>query len=99
MVGNIKMELLDPAGGRWSLNELEAGLFILAKSEPTLVINKSQRDSAWEPGPVTAAVGPGKKYDVGPPPLKGKDGAANDSRRAPMGPVGVLSVTAGLLGI
>ena len=31
--------------------------------------------------------------------LKGKDGATNDSRRAPMGPVGVLSVTAGLLGI
>ena len=75
-----------------------------------------------EAGPVTAAMGPGKKYGVGPnrglraligPPralqgaqisrprgvLKGKDGATDDSRRAHMGPVGVLSVTAGLLGI
>ena len=31
--------------------------------------------------------------------LKGPEGATDDSRRAPMGPVGVLSVTAGLLGI
>ena len=36
-------------------------------------------------------------FSIPHPPLKGLDGATNDCRRGPKGPVGLLSTTAGLL--
>ena len=38
------------------------------------------------------------RYSIPRAPLKGLDGATNDSRRAPKGPIGPLSTTTRLLG-